>query len=209
MLNHPAFIIAATEILILRWVSHNEIKKRHLAVVILGGVIGYALIQAFLDFNHIQIAVSRLDFILANNIFSWVRMNALHFPMTLFSLFNIQWLIILASIIMFFKTNRTFYSCLLIVLLINYGITFFTKDTTRVFAILSWGILMECIFHSYDISRDKQDQEPAYQKQYLLTVLIVGFLAFISPRYYSFDGAIHPTPFYEFLNQLAKGQLPF
>jgi len=204
--NHVVFTIAASEILVLRWIACGKIKAYHLIIVLIGGTAGFLLVKLFLTFNHIQIMESRLDFILSKDLTFWIKMNAADFPMSLFSLFNIQWLIIIVSLLMFFKMDKIYYFFLLIILLFNFGITFFTKDTTRVFSLLSWGILLECIFHSYRLALKINSEGKSYQEQYLLALIIIGLTSFITPRYYSWNGEIHTTPFYEFIRRFLKYQ---
>ena len=158
-MNHITFLIAAVEILALRWVARDNIRKLHLAAVIIGGIIGIIGVKVFLAANHIQ-AFSRLDYIFSQSMDLWIKVNFSKLPLTLFSLFNIQWLIIPICFIMFFKKDRRYYSSILAMLLFNYGVTFFSQDTTRIFSLLSWGILIRCIFHSYDLAQKEDSAFP-------------------------------------------------
>ncbi len=200
-MNHITLAIAASEILILRWMARDNIKGHHLVAVIIGGIAGYSFVQAFLAFNQIQV-YSRLDFVLAKDLIAWVKLNFTNFPAAIFSLFNIQWLILLTCLIMFFKKDKPYYSSLLIILLFNYGITFFTVDTTRIFSLLSWGVLINCVFHSYELSVNSSAQENSSQKQFLQALIVIGLISFITPRYYAWKGHIYSAPFYALLTFL-------
>jgi hypothetical protein len=195
--NHIAFLIAAIEIVVLRWIARDHIRIMHLAAIALGGVIGFISVEVFLAVHHIQV-VSRLEFILTVSLIQWLRMNLVQFPMTMFSLFNVQWLIIPVCLIMCFKTDRRYYSCFLGMLLFNYGITFFSLDTTRIFSLLSWGILMSCVFHSFSLVNREGS---ASRKQLLQALIVIALLSFIAPRYYVWAGSIGFPPFYAFLRE--------
>lgn len=201
--NHPAFAIAVIEILLLRRAARDGIKFKHLLFTMGGIAIGYGLTRLFLAVNRIEI-VSRVDFMLMKDAGEWLKMNASNFPMTLFSLFNIHWLILPVCLIAFFKRDRLFYSTALTLLLVNYGFTLFTLDTTRIFSLLSWGILFECIFHSHKLAVTERDNDPQIEKQFLQSLILLGIASFISPRYFSWAGEIHTTPFYQFLRKVFR-----
>jgi hypothetical protein len=201
--NHPTFILAALEILILRWVAREEIKFKHILVTIVGGAIGYGLVKLFIVSNGIEV-VSRLDFMQLKNLDEWAKMNISNLPASLFSLFNIHWLIFLVCLLMFFKRDKLFYSLALFLLAANYTLTFFTLDTTRVYALTSWGILFACIFHSYTLASSEQNDASIYQKQFLQALIVMGLVSFVTPRYFSWAGEIHQTPFYEFLRKIFR-----
>lgn len=199
-LNHLTFLIAAIEILVLRWMARDDIRIIHLAAITIGGIIGYVSVNLFFAVYNIQV-MSRLDYIFTVSLVEWIKLNLAEFPMTIFSLFNIQWLIIPICLIMFFKKDKRYYSFILAMLLFNYGITFFSKDTTRIFSLLSWGILMHCVFHSFELA-NKEDS--SYQKQLLQALIVISLISFITPRYYSWNGSIHTTPFYAFLEKIIR-----
>ena len=155
----------------------------------------------FLCANSIDV-VSRFDFMQLKNTSEWIKMNIENLPITLFSLFNIHWLILPACLVMFFKKDKLFYSVILLALLLNYGFTFFTLDTTRIFSLLSWGILFECIFHSYKIAKAEYSNKPNTEKQFLQALILIGMVSFISPRYFSWAGEIHATPFYQLIQKV-------
>jgi hypothetical protein len=75
-------------------------------------------------------------------------------------------------------------------------------DTTRVFSLLSWGVLVECIIYSYELSIIKSGKDGFLRNEMMKTLVVIGIIAFITPRYYSWYGEIHPTPFYDFIQRL-------
>lgn len=198
--NHPAFMIATLEILMLRWVARDGVGLKQLLAAGAGLAAGYGLVRWFLAVNQIEI-VSRVDFMLLKDAGEWLKMNALNFPMSVASLFNVHWLILIICLVMFFKRDRVYYSLVLAFLLVNYAFTFFTLDTTRIFSLLSWGVLFACMFHSYNLARAEKDTNPQVEKQFLQSLVVVGLVSLVSPRYFSWLGEIHATPFYEFLRK--------
>ena len=190
--NHVMFIIPVMEMLVLRWVSEAKIRWTHLAAALAGAGVGFGAVQAFLFFNHIQV-MSRLGYIFTKSLAAWVANNTEHFSLTLFSLYNIQWLLVLLCMVMFFRKDWRYYACLLVFLLLNYGVVFFTYDTTRIYALLSWGIFMHCLFHSYQLSLradPQQGTDRPVQKRFFRALAIVGCLSVVAPRFYSWVGAI-------------------
>lgn len=193
--NHPAFIIAIMEVLVLRWVIRNGISLKHLILASLGIVCGYGVVKFFLYSYGIEVG-SRLDFMQLKDISEWAGMNMNNLPATLFSLFNIHWLILPLSLLMFFNQDRRFFSLVLLMLLVNYAIVFFTLDTTRIFILTSWGVLFLSIFHSYRLAALQN-----HKKQYIQALILLGIISFFTPRYFSWVGEIHTSPFFKTFSQ--------
>lgn len=202
-MNHVIFIFAAAEIIVLRWISHDSIGLRHALAMVAGTVAGMLLVKAFFVFNQIE-AASRTEFILSKGLSDWAKLSAANLPLSLFSLFNIQWLALLVCFLMFFKWDKRFYFSVVILLAFNYAITFVSLDTTRIFSTLSFGVFMFCIFHSYKLALEHPATTPEHQKQFLQALMLIGIASVFSPRYFAWGGEIHATPFYEFLRQLIR-----
>jgi len=202
-MNHPTFMITVIEILILRWVAKDGIKLNHVIASGLGLAVGHTSTRLFLTVNQIEI-VSRLDFMQLKDTGEWLKMNAVNLPITLSSLFNIQWLVLLLCLVLFFKRDKVFYSLVLAFLMINYGFTLVTLDTTRIFSLLSWGVLFACIIHSYHLASLNQGNDQEMQRQFLLSLVLIGIASFVTPRYFSWAGEIHTTPFYQFIRAILK-----
>jgi hypothetical protein len=199
--NHPAFMIAIMEILVLRWTARDKINIKQFISAAVGIVIGYSIVKLFLSTYDIDV-VSRFDFMQLKTISEWISMNMENLPSSLFSLFNIHWLILPLSMIMFFKRDRWFFSLVFFILLLNYGIVFFTLDTTRVFSLISWAVLFICIFHSYNLAILEDGSKVIYQKQYLQALVLIGIVSFFTPRYFAWAGEIHAAPFYKIISHL-------
>ncbi|HSM71054.1 MAG TPA: hypothetical protein VK851_05890 [Anaerolineales bacterium] len=196
--NHPAFIIASLEILVLRWAMRDGIRIKHLILASLGIILGYGAVRLFLYSYGIEV-VSRFDFMQLKSVSEWAGMNLINLPATLFSLFNIHWLILPVSLLMFLNQDRRFFSLALSMLLLNYAIVFFTLDTTRIFILTSWGVLFASIFHSYRLAESESQK-----KQYIQALIVIGITSFFTLRYFSWVGEIHTSPFFKTVSQLLK-----
>ncbi|MDX1377571.1 MAG: hypothetical protein R3307_01880 [Anaerolineales bacterium] len=196
--NHPAFIIAVMEILVLRWAMRDGIDLKQLIFAFLGIACGFGAVQFFLYSYGIEV-VSRFDFMQLKDINGWVGMNLINLPATLFSLFNIHWLILPVSLLMFFNKNRRFFLLMLSMLLLNYALVFFTLDTTRIFILTSWGVLFTSIFYSFKLAESE-----SYRKQYLIALILIGITSLFTPRYFSWVGEIHMAPFFKTISRLIQ-----
>lgn len=202
-MNHIIFMIAAVEILALRWISRNGIGFQHTLTVIAGGIIGVLLLKGFLAVNDIDVA-PRAGFLLSRGIWDWTKLSITHLPLSIFSFFNIQWLAIIVCFVMFFKWDKRFFLSASALLAANYVISFFSLDTTRVFSLLSLGVFSLCIFHSHTLATTHPSTTPEHQRQFLKTLILIGIMSIFSPRYFSWAGEIHATPFYEFMRLLIR-----
>lgn len=201
MTNHLVFLFAAVEILTLRWIARDRLGPSHLAALLTGGMLGFTLSKLFFAINHIQV-VSRLEYMLARDFDTWTTMNAANFPLTLLSLFNTLWIPLLFCTFVLFKRDRKFLAAVWVMLLLNYGISFFTLDTTRIFSLLSWGILLQCFFRWYELNESEAVFER--RKRFIQAAIPVSLVSFLVPRFYSWEGNIHLAPFFDFLWQTFK-----
>jgi len=196
-LNHTAFIIAVAEIILLRWLSRETIKFSHFVITMSGGLTGYFLVKLFLALNHIH-AYSRLDYIFVRGFDFWVAMNNTNFGTSMFSLYNFEWLVVAYCVVSYFKADRFYYLSVVGILICNCAITFFTEDTTRVFLLMSWGILIMILFHTYELAL-MHENGWADSGRFLLFVLVIVVVTLVAPRFFSWQGRIYLSPFY---NQL-------
>jgi hypothetical protein len=173
--------------------SREKIRLVHLIVAIAGGIVGLIIVKLFVGSN-----LPRFDFVFSQNLDVWVKHNLTELPLTILSFFNIQWIIIPGCMILYFKKDKLYYCSVVGILLINYVITFFTLDSTRVFALLSWGILLHCVFHTYRLSQNTDN--PSRKKILLIFLLAVCFLSLISPRFYVWNGAVLSSHYHDLLN---------
>ena len=201
--NHPAFMIAALEILILRWATRDGIKIKNIVFAAIGIILGYGIVKLFIYANGIDL-FSRSDFMQLKTTSEWIKLNLDYLPSNLFSLFNIHWLVFPVCMILFFNKDSRFFYLAALILLINYGVVFFTLDTTRVFSLTSWAVLFICIFHSYNLSLSENEHGNVYRTQYLRALLLVSLISLFTPRYFFWVGEIHVSPFYKIIDYLLR-----
>jgi hypothetical protein len=196
--NHVVVAIAAVGILALRWRARDGVQLRHLLATGAGAAVGIAVVKFFIAHYGIQV-MTRLDFILLSPWSKWVNWALADLPLTLYSLLGPQWFVLALCLVMFFSSDRGFFTALLGLLLVNLAITFVSEDTTRVFSLLSWGLLMTCVFHCDTLARRKGE---AHRQQYIWALTAIGLASFIAPRYFYWAGSVRMPPFHEFLGVL-------
>jgi hypothetical protein len=65
-------------------------------------------------------------------------------------------------------------------------------------------VLFACMFHSYNLAGQDQDTHPQAQRQFLQSLIVIGIASLFAPRYFSWLGEIHTTPFYQFLRKVLR-----
>lgn len=193
--NHITLLFAVIEIVILRLLSREKLRAIHLVLVIMSCALGLFIVKIFAAGG-----ISRFDFLISRGLSSWIDHNLSQLPLTLFSLFNVQWIILISCLIKFFKKDKIYYSFVLLFVLFNYCISFFSLDTTRIFSLLSWGVFIHCVYRSYEISQ-KLDP-PQKQKQFQLILIVIILLSLVLPRFFSWEGVIIMSPFHESLARI-------
>ncbi|MDX1556582.1 MAG: hypothetical protein R3212_11190, partial [Xanthomonadales bacterium] len=82
------------------------------------------------------------------------------------------------------------------------GITFFTDDSTRVFAMLAWAPALHALMYAVRVHREAGRERIAQGiQQALLLLAIVGLLV---PRFLIWESRIVPTPFNDFYYFILK-----
>lgn len=189
--NHITLPIAAFGILLLRFFAKEDITIKQVIAGVLGGVLGFGIVKLFLFVNDITV-VSRFDIVLSRGIKAWAEMHSYNLPMSLFSLFNLHWFLLLACFVLFFRADRRYFLVVVGVLLGNGFVTFLSEDTTRIFSLLSWGVLMHSLIHSYRLSVAKGSED---EHEFLRLVAFFAALSLLSPRFYSWQILVLPSTF--------------
>jgi hypothetical protein len=104
-------------------------------------------------------------------------------------------------LLFFFSSNRRLYGAYVASLLVFYGITFFTKDTTRVYALLSWAPTLHCLLHTWRTASPKEARGSVFRHSVVLSAL-AGWCA---PRLFVWDGTVHSPWFARTLGQVLQG----
>ena len=198
--NHPVMLFAAPVLLVLRRASHEEgISYRHIVSCCLGLAGGTLAVYAFLRFTGIA-ADSRVGYVLQRSLTDWIGVNTAHLPTMLYSLHRSVWVALGASVLVSLSGHRAYYTTFGVSQLLLCGVTFFTRDTTRVFALLAWAPAMQCIFHSVDLAgRTGSDAIGGQLRKALTLIALIGLWV---PGFYMWDGSIQAPPFTQFYTLL-------
>jgi len=193
MVNHPAGTIAIGSIAVLRLVAHEEhMSWIHVGVVLAGGLLGSVLVHAF-NAYHDVIVYTRLEEGLS---FSWgelMHMNLAPLPFVLFSFQQTIWLTLAFLVIVFSRKDPVYFSVLGAIMIAAYAMTFFTLDTTRVFAMLTWGATFHCVSHCLTLNRSEYRELDA--KTVLGVLEACAIVGLLIPRFYLWNGEVFTTPF--------------
>lgn len=193
--NHIAVIIAAVEILFLRWLTRDRVRPVHAAAALLGGGAGYGVVRGILYLLTIQ-TPTRFGVFLSRNLHSVTDVMRMNASITIFSLYNIFWILILISFLMFFRAEKKFFGGLAAVIILNGIFAFYVNDSTRNFSVISWGPLVLCLLVCLRLA---SAQGGELRSEYLQIVAAFVAAALLVPRLYSWDGYIHFAPFSEFI----------
>lgn len=186
MLNHTSAPLIALPLLILRILSGDSVVSlRHFCVVAISLLIGKILLISFLGVD-IESA-SRLGFIFHVPLSHWVRINITHLPLIVYSMFFALWIPIIFMVVLFFNDNRRFYGCYLLFLAGFYCVTLVTLDTTRVYAMLSWGPTLCCLMHTWDKTAERTIRNTVFRA----CVVASAFLGWCLPRLFVYDGKVY------------------
>lgn len=189
-LNHTAAPFIAMPIIILRGLSRDSnIYIKHAASVAIGLLAGKMLL-IWLNMDGAESA-SRLNYIMDVPLIHWVRINVTHFPLVLYSMCFALWIPVVLMIVFFFHNNRRLYVFYLLFMAGFYCITLVTKDTTRVFALLSWGPTLYCLMHTW------RNEAPISTKAVIFRASVVAcaLLGWCMPRLVVWDGAVYAPGF--------------
>jgi len=117
----------------------------------------------------------------------WVRINVTHFPLVLYSMCFALWIPVILMIVLFFKNNRRFYGFYLLVMVGCWCITLVTKDTTRVFALLSWGPTLYCLMHTWRSEGTISAKVGAFRA----SIVTCALLGWCMPRLFVWEGKVY------------------
>jgi hypothetical protein len=188
--NHPIVMFAVPGLWLLRWRARDSgVTWLHVALATLGVLAGWLAVRVFLHINSIEV-VSRAEFVGERNLLYWIKYNLEHLPVALFSLQNMGWFALAGSVAILLRLDRGYAWCLLGLLALFYGITFFCLDTTRVFALLAWAPAWHGLVHALQ----KADEAgPRLRAQFERVLMLIALIASFSPTYYVWLGqVVHP-----------------
>jgi hypothetical protein len=199
--NHPMMLLAMPEVILLRFIAKDEkFKFLHLVVSVLGAVLGYLAVRAFLLFNNIHFYPTRLSFIGETRLSTWINIDTFNLPLTWFSLQNIHWLALFICFLILIKHDRRYLFFFSALLLLNYIVTLVVYDVTRVYALISWGLTFHCLFHCYRLIQ--KYGQPSEVIEYMKALTVVAILSFAAPRIFIWAGHVAPSPFDAFYHRI-------
>ena len=200
--NHPLVLFGAPVILALRWLAGDpRIRGVQLAFCVAGLVAGTVAVQLFLSSYGIEV-FSRLQYLGALSPTDWIKHNLSNLPATLYSLNGVSWLVLALCITSCFRLDPKYYWGVLIAQLLFLGMAFFSLDTTRVFALVSWPVATHCVVHSLRLAESHGGT--AFGRQLRGAIAGLAILGVLGPRVYVWDGEIHGPPFAETYLALAR-----
>ncbi len=184
MLNHTAAPFIALPLLILRTLSGDSVVSlRHVCVATISLLIGKILLMSLS--GDVE-AASRFNYILQIPLSHWIYINITHVPLVVYSMCFALWIPVTLMFVHFFNENRRFYGFYLLSLACFYCITFMTRDTTRVYALLSWGPTLFCLMHTW-----KAAEGTRRNAVFRACVVVSAFLGWCLPRLFVWDGKVY------------------
>ena len=184
VLNHTAAPFIILPLMILRLLSDNSgIDLRHVCAVAIGLLIGKMLLIHMVDVGD----ASRFSYIMNTQWTHWVRINVTNLPLVVYSMCFSLWPPVILMIAFYFNDNRKYWGFYLLCLAGFYCITLFTKDTTRVFALLSWGPTLYSLMYAWRIASVQTTKAFVFR----VSVVTCALLGWCLPRLFVWDGIIY------------------
>jgi hypothetical protein len=150
--THPTVLLSGTALLLLRGASAPaHLARSAVAIGIAGlvvGRIGCALLPSLIGYE----AGSRWQYVNDVSLGQWVIMNAANLPLVLYSLGLALWLPIVGLLVHSAEKRQRVFALYAAWLVCSYAIVFFTKDTSRVYALLTWAPTIHCLMHGWRLS---------------------------------------------------------
>jgi hypothetical protein len=198
--NHGMSFFIVPALCALRWSAREPgFRWPQLVAAIVGLAAGYGLLHGFMTLYDIRV-VSRYDCAIGLPIINLIHNNFSQFPMTLFSFHGVLWLALVASFGVLWSSARRYVVLALLMQVGLYGVTFFTADTTRVFALLAWAPAVHAVISA---NRHVESVWPAESReQWQMLLLFVGLAGLLIPMYSVWGGVVLPCnslPFYQSL----------
>jgi hypothetical protein len=133
---------------------------------------------------------SRLDFLLSIPLKDWIKLNLPNLAASIISFHGFVWLGVAAALLIILRNGgRRYIVVFLLAQAAFFVISFFTKDITRVFALLAWPTAIHAILHAYNLAL--QNPRSNVSANFILFLLAVAVLGLIAPGYFVWEGQIH------------------
>ena len=174
--NHPQFLFISIAIVALRLSAREKhFRLRQVFSIGLGALAGYLAVQVFLNHYGVRIESTRLELMFQHDILDWLLVKALEAPMSIYSLYGGLWFVLALCFFYGFGLNKAYYLTLGILQLAAGALTFFTYDTTRIFALLTIGMLIHCVVFTYQLAIQR-GHESIFRRVLIVLALVSIFL---------------------------------
>lgn len=192
--NHPLFLFVALSLAGLRFFANPKaFNWRSVLAILLGAFSGYGAVRAFLAYYQLQGGATRLGLLLQPDLAERLLVKAIEAPLSLFSLYNGLWFLLAACLIYGFPKRKLYYS---LFLMLQFGaalLTLFVIDTTRIFSLLTIGMLLHCLVFTYQLAVEHRQEVP-FRWLLLVLLLVTLFL----PHYLVWSGELLYPSAYKF-----------
>lgn len=187
--NHPMFVFIALSLGILRLAAREkDFKLVHVAALMLGALAGFGLTQAFLSYYQIHIEPNRLQLMFEQGISYWLEAKLIELPLSLFSLYRGLWFVVPVCLLYGWPRNKPYYIAFLALQFAAAGLTFFVLDTTRVFSLLTIGMIL----HGVAFTLNSTKNEYRASLRWLLTPIFSASV--FLPNYLMMMGQMYMPP---------------
>ncbi len=88
----------------------------------------------------------------------------------------------------YYRENPRLFTAYGICLCLFFAVTFFCKDTTRVFALLSWAPTIHMLIYTWRLASQEQDKRA---HEFRSTLVFAGLFGWLVPHLFVWDGAIY------------------
>ena len=169
-----------------------QAPKQVLLLTVLGLIAGRLLNVYFLNRFGIQVGTSRFSEPLQRGLLFWLSQNLRYSGLMLYSFHGFGWFFLVGYIAQYRRTHRPYLICLILSQCLFLCVTFFVRDSTRIFTMMGWPMLAHA-FLFFLAPKVREFRPPPTPRSLLITfAFIVGLF---TPSYYIFLGQIYGKPF--------------
>jgi hypothetical protein len=174
-------IVLASGVLLL---AEGPARRRALdvAVIVLGLVAGKLALSLWQASNG-QDPMSRLDYVLDVGWQRYVRSTLGNMPALVFSTFSLAWPLVVSAFVEHWQRRRAVAYAMTVAALLAAGVTVLSLDPTRVFALVSWPLVLFAVTRTADV-------------RLAVWCLLLGI---VIPRVIVWDGGVIASGFHRLL----------
>jgi len=187
--NHTMAIASLALVLVVRWAAGERIAARHAAALLVGLVLGSALVRQFLAAQHLT-AGSRLEFVADIGFAYWIKQSLGSLPILLWSLHGGVWFALIACACLLWDTKRAYVLTQAAAMSVALLAALVSLDTTRVFALLAWAPAIHLVLTAWRAESQGQERDALRR-----ALLVVAVAALMTPRLFVWEGTVVASPF--------------